>query len=213
MNKPFVIVLLGAESTGKSALAHALTDALRADGHEVQLVTEHLREWCETHGRVPLQSEQEAIAKAQTDRIQAASGRGCTVVIADTTALMTAVYSDYLFTDDSLYESALTAHQNYDLTLLMGLDLPWVADGLQRDGPHVREAVDTLIRQALQRAGVGAPTIYGWGDSRLQAALAVVLQAMQPQPPMAKRATWTHYCDCCGDGECEGRTVQLLQRG
>jgi hypothetical protein len=35
------------------------------------------------------------------------------------------------------------------LTLLTALDLPWVADGLQRDGPHVREPVDDVLRELL----------------------------------------------------------------
>jgi hypothetical protein len=63
-------------------------------------------------------------------------------VVADTTPLMTAVYSHMLFDDDSLYPMALAHQALYDSTLVTGLDLPWVADGLQRDGPHAREPVD-----------------------------------------------------------------------
>ena len=216
MKRPFVIALLGAESTGKSQLANGLAKALCSGGRSVQLVSEYLREWCELHGRVPLQSEQSAIAKAQSDRIQASSERGFDVVIADTTAVMTAVYSDYVFEDRGVYADAIGVHKIYDLTLLMGLDVPWVADGIQRDGPHVRDAVDSLIRQALQKSGISAPTIYGLGESRLQVALTIVYQAMQTQqaePALINRSVWRHCCDCCGDGECERRSVQLLQRG
>ena len=62
---------------------------------------------------------------------------------------MIAVYSDFVFGDTSLYESALAAQRRCDLTLLTALDLPWQADGLQRDGAHVREPVDALLRAAL----------------------------------------------------------------
>ena len=126
-------------------------------------------------------------------------------MIADTTALMTAVYSDFLFDDQSLYVEALAAQAQYDLTLLMGLDMPWVADGLQRDGPHVRDKVDDLIRQALQTVNLAVPTIYGLGDARLQAALAMVLQAISAseQQTAPSRTNWQHFCDCCGDGACE----------
>jgi nicotinamide riboside kinase len=200
MTRPFVIALLGAESTGKSTLALQLGEALTGRGHTVQIVSEYLREWCDAKERVPWQNEQADIANQQSLRIGLDTKKA--VVIADTTALMTAVYSDYLFNDQSLYEEALAAQKGYDLTLLMGLDMPWVADGLQRDGPHVRDDVDALIRQALQRAEIAASTIYGLGDARLQAALDMVLQAMSVDKPVS-RITWKHLCECCGDGECE----------
>jgi nicotinamide riboside kinase len=200
MTKPFVIALLGAESTGKSTLALQLGEALTTRGYSVQIVSEYLREWCDAKGRVPLPHEQADIANQQSQRI--GLDTKAVVVIADTTALMTAVYSDYLFNDQSLYEAALAAQKGYDLTLLMGLDMPWVADGLQRDGPHVRDAVDALIRQALQKAGIAAPTMYGLGDIRLQAALDMALQPMSMNKPIS-RTTWKHFSECCGDGKCE----------
>lgn len=202
MSKPFVIALLGAESTGKSTLTVQLTEALEHRGYTVHAVSEYLREWCDANGRVPLHNEQAAIANAQSQRIEAAM-LTATVVIADTSALMTAVYSDFIFNDRSLYRAALAAHKNYDLTLLMGLDVPWVADGWQRDGPQVRETVDSLIRQALQRGGISAPTIYGGETARKETALTMVLQAIQPVPKQTLRTVWKHYCECCGDGECE----------
>jgi nicotinamide riboside kinase len=212
MSQPFVVALLGAESTGKSTLSWQLADALRGQGCRVQTVSEYLREWCDTHQRVPLPHEQAAIANVQTQRISALQDTD--VVIADTTALMTAVYSDFLFGDPSLYAEALTVHSQYGLTLLLGLDMPWIADGLQRDGPHVRSKVDDLIRQALQTENIALSTVYGLGDARLEAALAIVLQAIngseertaqQPQRTAQQRTTWQHFCDCCGDGVCEQR--------
>jgi nicotinamide riboside kinase len=224
MSQSFVVALLGAESTGKSTLSWQLADALRDQGYRVQAVSEYLREWCDTHQRVPLPHEQAAIANVQTQRISALQDNlndpaqvalhDTDVVIADTTALMTAVYSDFLFGDPSLYAEALTMQSQYNLTLLMGLDMPWVADGLQRDGPHVRSKVDDLIRQALQTENIAVSTVYGLGDARLQAALAMVLQAMNeskqrtaqlPQRTAQQRTTWQHFCDCCGDGVCEQR--------
>ena len=74
-------------------------------------------------------------------------------VPADTTALMIGVYSDWVFGDTSLYAAAEEAHRRVDLTLLTALDLPWQADGHQRDGAHVRAPIDALVRAALGRAG------------------------------------------------------------
>ena len=147
MTQPVRVALLGAESTGKSVLSQALAAALGRHGVPVAVVPEWLRSWCEQAGRTPLAHEQLDIARTHAAQIDAAaqalarSGpRG--LLLADTTPLMVAIYSDLLFDDRSLYPMALEHQRSYDLTLLTGLDLPWVADGLQRDGPHVRGPVD-----------------------------------------------------------------------
>jgi nicotinamide riboside kinase len=167
------IALLGAESTGKSQLAVDLAGHLRRRGMSAAVVPEILREWCQREGRTPRPEEQMAIAQEQERRVDDAAAASA-IVIADTTSLMIAIYSAMLFEDGSLYQFALARQRSYDLTLLTGLDLPWVADGLQRDGPHVREPVDALVRNSLARAGVPYRVIYGQGEERLSNALAAV---------------------------------------
>ena len=168
INRTQRIAILGAESTGKSWLAQALSSVIQMRGHAVCTVDEVLRNWCEREGRTPQPHEQMGIAIAQARAVsQAPAGW----VIADTTPIMTAVYSHMLFEDDSLYPMALEHQALYDNTLVTGLDLPWVADGLQRDGPHVRGPVDTLVRQALERAGIAYRVVYGQGHERLNNAL------------------------------------------
>jgi nicotinamide riboside kinase len=103
------IALLGAESTGKTQLSVDLAQALRARGQEVHLVSEYLRTWCDAQGRTPEPHEQAQIAQQQADAVlQHTSG----TVIADTTPMMTAVYSHKLFNDGSLYAMAAAHHHN-----------------------------------------------------------------------------------------------------
>ena len=200
-----VITIVGAESTGKTTLASALAEALRADGHKVVVVSEYLREFCDTHGRTPLVHEQAHIAGEQTRRIAKAS-ESHDIVVADTTALMIAVYSDKVFGDRSLYANAEADQRHYALTLLTALDLPWQADGLQRDGPQVREPVTALVRASLARAAVPYSVIGGSGSARLESALTAVRHA--PKPVAGPR--WQWVCDHCGDTRCERH---LLARG
>ena len=212
-----VIAVLGAESTGKTALAEAIAGRLSRRGIATAFVGEYLREWCDREGRVPRPDEQAAIAAEQTRRIAEAATHG--VVVADTTALMTAVYSDMLFDDRSLYADAFAAHRGYALTLLTALDLPWVADGLQRDGPHVREPVDAMVRAALGRAGVAYSVVHGSGGQRLTNAWNALNLAAQSDPPTGTStsapasgsARWS--CDKCSDPVCEHRLfTDLLAR-
>ena len=79
-----------------------------------------------------------------------------------------------IFGDASLYDEALAAQRRIDLTLVTALDLPWHADGLIRDGAHVREPVDALLRAALARGGIAATTVAGVGAARAAAALRAI---------------------------------------
>jgi nicotinamide riboside kinase len=201
----FVVALLGAESTGKTTLAQALVEALRAEGRQVVLVAEVLREFCDTHRRTPRADEQQSIADEQMRRIARAADAH-ELVIADTTALMIAVYSDIVFGDTALYPAAEAAHRAAcDLTLLTALDLPWQADGLQRDGPHVREPVDALVRAALARGAIDHSIVTGTGEARTRAALASVRHALTPREARGSggAARWHWVCERCGDPDCE----------
>jgi len=164
----------GAESTGKSALAQALAGQLgQLTGLRCTWVPEWLRRWCDNQGRTPLAHEQHAIAQHQQALIeQAASTHD--LVVCDTTPLMTAVYSQHYFNDHSLDGYALAQQRHCALTLLTALDLPWQADGLQRDNPQVQAAVDQRVRQMLMSHGRPWSLVMGQGDARLQAALNAV---------------------------------------
>jgi HTH-type transcriptional regulator, transcriptional repressor of NAD biosynthesis genes len=202
------VTLLGGESTGKSSLAQALQQALETRGLATRLVPEHLRQWCEAQGRAPRAEEQAALAAEQARLIEQASrAPEVAVVIADTAPLVIAAYSELYFNDTSLFPAALELQRFVDLTLLMGLDLPWVADGLFRDSPAIRDATDAILRRELQAAGLPFQTIHGRGDARLQQALRAVGSALgrplaDAQPEWgAGRVAWS--CDRCSDSACE----------
>jgi nicotinamide riboside kinase len=204
-----VIALLGAPGTGKSALSRGLSRALRDASRRVAVVPEHRREFCDRLRRAPHPGEQRAIAIEQTRRIELAAGRHH-VVLADTTALMTAVYSEHDFGDASLHDPARGDHARCMLTLVMGLDLPWRGDAWRRDGALRREALDQRLRAALDRAALPYATIYGCGAQRLDAALAAVRRALaEPAcPSEADEARdagvpWRAHCERCGDARCE----------
>ena len=179
MAEALVIAIVGAESTGKTALAQALAQRLASLTHQrCTWVGEWLRQWCDDQGRTPQAHEQAAIARTQQAHIDAAAATH-DIVVADTTPLMTAVYSALLFKDDSLLPYAVQQQRGYALTLLTALDLPWVADGLQRDGPQVRAPVDARVRAALAGAGLGYSLVAGLHDQRLQSALDAVLPRLR----------------------------------
>jgi HTH-type transcriptional regulator, transcriptional repressor of NAD biosynthesis genes len=208
------VALLGGESSGKTTLGLALTRQLNALGVSTALVPEHLRTWCERAGRAPLAHEQAAIAAEQSRQIAAAEQGGVQVVVADTTALVVAAYSERVFNDRSLLPSSLAAQHRFKLSLLMGLDLPWQADGLFREGPGMRADIDALLRRELQSASIPFQTVYGPVQSRLQHALRAVGvllgRPLLAHDPLLEAGTGRWTCENCSDPDCERKLFSGL---
>jgi nicotinamide riboside kinase len=179
----------------------------QARGAKVHVVHEVLRQWCDQHGRTPLAHEQMAIAQAQAALAEHATEADYLIV--DTSPLMTALYSDVLFQDPSLYPFALQHQHIYQHILVTGLDLPWQADDIQRDGPAMRERVDARLREVLQREGLAFCMVYGNGPERMASALAV-LEPGASALAQTSRA-WRWLCDKCSDSDCEHRLFSDLQ--
>ena len=203
------IAILGAESTGKSTLAHDLTLALKAAGTQAVTVSEYLREWCDLHQRTPRPDEQAGIAMEQTRRVAAPHGMA---VICDTTALMTAIYSDVLFQDITLYTEALADLRTYSHVLVTGLDLPWVEDSYQRDSPAGQQRVHQRLQTVLQEHGIAYSMVWGKGSLRLKAALRIVLpDQMEDEHQAAEQyARWLGQCEKCSDAACEHSLFRSL---
>jgi nicotinamide riboside kinase len=218
---PWVFAIVGAESTGKSTLAEALAVQLaQATGWRCTWVSEYLREWCEREARTPAAHEQEAIAVEQARRIEAAVATH-DIVIADTTPLMTAVYHHQVFGDGSMDAAAIDWQRRCSLTLLTALDLPWQADGHIRDGEHVREPVDAMLRMAMVTAGLPFVVVGGVGDARVEAALDAVAphlrRSKSPMPGLftrlalrdAAQPEWRWVCESCDVPDCEHAALRL----
>jgi nicotinamide riboside kinase len=212
-----IVTLLGGESTGKSSLARSLQQHLiQHTSLHTACVPENLRQWCTLSGRAPQAHEQATLAEEQHRLIAAATQARPTpdVVIADTTPLVIAAYSELYFNDTSLWPEAMAHQRRYHLTLLMGLDLPWEPDGLFRDSPAVRDAIDAILRRELQAAGLPFQTVYGRGNARLHQALAAVSPLLgnslvETDPALAQgRVAWN--CEKCSDPDCEHRLFTAL---
>jgi nicotinamide riboside kinase len=112
MSPVLKIAILGAECTGKTTLLADMAAHLRARGARVSVVDEVLRQWCAAQGRTPRADEQAAIMQAQIAAVDAA--KACDYLLCDTTPLVTAVYSDVLFGDHSLYPVAVAQQSDLE---------------------------------------------------------------------------------------------------
>ena len=170
---PQRICLMGAECTGKTTLAKAL-----AQHFSGLWVSEHLRAFCDQHGRTPSQLEQRQVMWTQFEQeeqvVAQAAQAGCAYVFCDTTPLLTAIYSAHYFADASHLDSAHALHGRYALSLVLQPDLPWQPDGLQRDGEATRQAIHTQVLHELQAKRYPHVQVSGLAADRLQAGILAV---------------------------------------
>lgn len=165
------VALLGAESTGKSDLSLALAAHYRAQGVTVVVVPEYLRTFVERKGAVPVEPEQRHIARMQRAAVLCARREvlraGGSLVLCDTTPLMTELYSHFCFQTCDHETARLAAVHDYDLTLVTLPDIPWVADGLMRESPEVRVAVHQRLLGVCGARGIDYVPIGGTSADRL----------------------------------------------
>ena len=151
---PIRLLVLGAESTGKTTLCAALGQLLNEPVAE-----EYGRElWMERKGQLTL-SDMLAIARVQVareDRLLADARR---ILVCDTSPATTAFYSGKLFgvVEPELQKLTLRA---YDLTLLCQPDIPFVQDGTRQD-ERFRAEQHAYYEAFLKEHGVAAIPLYG----------------------------------------------------
>jgi nicotinamide riboside kinase len=170
VREPLRVAVVGAECTGKTSLCAAIAQAQRG-----LWLPEVLREFCDANGRTPLAREQRSLMQAQLRReaegVARARADGTRWVISDSTPLATALYSVQLFDDASLLPQAIEHQRGYALTLLADVDPPWVADGIQRDGPAARAQFHAALVGTLREHAIAFVTVSGDAHARLRCAL------------------------------------------
>jgi len=163
------IAILGAESSGKSTLAAAL-----AAHYGTLWVPEYLREFVETHGRTPCEDDQLDIARVQVQRDDACAVHATRFLFCDTTPVMTALYSRFYWQRVDRRLAALAETRRYDLTLVTMPDMPWTADGMQRESDEVRHTIHAMLLEMLEERGIGYELMGGGEARRLETAAALL---------------------------------------
>jgi len=169
------IAVFGPESTGKTTLAEKLAAHFSAP-----LVAEYARERWDAQGGLSL-TDMLPVAQEQWRREDAAvlwaQADGTRLVICDTEALTTMLWSDLLYgtTPDALRREAEARCKNYALYLLCDIDLPFASDP-QRCFPDPVDRIKAmdLWRGALEQRGLPYVPVRGTAAEREQRAIQAV---------------------------------------
>jgi nicotinamide riboside kinase len=139
------IVLTGAECTGKSTLAQALSGY-----YGEPWTTEFVRNYVEQKGRDLTKEDLEPISKGQVTVEDASWHKAKRFVLHDTNLLSSIIYANHYFgvVNEEVNETFL--QRNYSLYLLCtpeGID--WQADPGQRDSPAARTELQAKFKESL----------------------------------------------------------------
>lgn len=183
------VVVLGAESTGTSTLAHALGDTLA-----VPVVPEYGREYSAVRPGGPFgpwrSEEFDLIADRHIALEQRALIRTpAPIVVCDTDVLATAVWHERYLGVGSPHLVARAAEHRPALYVLTGDEIPFVQDGT-RDGRQIRHGMHRRFREVLAEQPTPWLEVTGTIDQRLRTALAAIAEHLRPHrfaPPLEMR--------------------------
>ena len=162
------IALTGPESTGKTTLATQL-----AAHYGTTFAPEFAREYLRDSGPRYTLADLEAIARGQLAREAEAATQASRVVFCDTDLLVIKIWAEHAFGQCPLWIKQHLEQHPYDLTLLMGIDLPWQPDPL-REHPHLRQHFYDLYRRELRGHPAPFAEITGHNEQRLEKAVYLI---------------------------------------
>jgi NadR type nicotinamide-nucleotide adenylyltransferase len=167
------VVLIGPESSGKTSIAAALSQAFGAPW-----TPEAAREFA-AWSAVPLSADTvEPIARLSMAFENGARRGAPALLIRDTDLLSTIVYARHYYGDVAPWIVDEARTRLADLYLLCAPDLPWLADGI-RDRPWARGQLLDEFRAVLKEFGASVVEISGHGPERTEMARRAVDQLVR----------------------------------
>ena len=170
------VCVVGAESTGTTTLTREL-----AEHYQTVWVPEYGREYSEKlaaagidYSHYAWRSEEFAhIARVQHEMEDAMAQQANRVLFCDTDALATALWHERYMGTRSPEVEAIAGQSHYDLYILTGCEIPFVADEV-RDGESFRQWMTRRFEEELSRRTVPWLKVSGGPEERMLAAISAV---------------------------------------
>lgn len=166
------VCVFGPESTGKSTLTKRL-----AEHFGTIAVPEYARTLLELKSGDLSEPDLWRIARGQLASEDALARKAHRLLFCDTDALTTAIWSKVLFDRCDGRIAAEALQRRYELTLLLDVDVPWVADPV-RYLPSARRSFFERCRAALERQQRPYVIVRGTWEERWECAVGAVEQVI-----------------------------------
>lgn len=163
---PKIIVITGAESTGKSTLTEALAKHLH-----VPFIPEIAREYVEKLDSDYNYDDVVKIAQMQIEHFEKVQHSNSPYIFIDTWLLNTKVWFEEVFKRSPEWLIQKIVQIKIDLFLVCDIDLPWVYDPVRENGGDKRKLLHQKYIENINEFNYNYNIVSGQGEQRLQNAL------------------------------------------
>lgn len=161
-----IVVITGAESTGKSVLTEWL-----ANHFQIPFIPEFARSYIEQLGRKYNYSDVEFIARTQVKQFNELKDSDLPWIFCDTWLIITKVWFEEVFGRVPDWIEAEINNTIIDLFLVCDTDLPWIPDPVRENGGERRLYLHNRYIQTIKKFEFNYKIINGQDEMRYQNAL------------------------------------------
>jgi len=165
-NRPKIVVITGAESTGKSTLTEAL-----ANHFNVPFIPEIAREYVEHLHEKYTYNDVENIAQKQVEQLGRLTNTNHPFIFVDTWLIITKIWFEVVFNKTPNWFESEIQHNKIDIFLVCDTDLPWVPDPVRENGGEQRVALHHRYLDTIKKYNFKYEVVGGKGKDRVKNAL------------------------------------------
>jgi nicotinamide riboside kinase len=176
-NKQKIIVITGAESTGKSALTGFL-----AGHYKAPYIQEFARSYIEQLNRKYTYEDVELIARKQVEQLEEMKKIYTQFIFVDTWLIITKIWFEEVFKNVPEWIEAEIKKTTIDLFLVCDTDLPWIPDQVRENGGERRIYLQNQYIENIRNYGFKYTIVKGENHERFLNALSVLEQDSSNKP-------------------------------
>lgn len=169
LNKSKILVITGAESTGKSALAIDLSKHF-----DTPYNPEYARDYVLNLKHNYTYEDVEYIAKKQIEQLEKALLLNKPFIILDTWLIVTKVWFQKVYQVVPEWLDSAIKDTHIDLFLVCDTDLPWIADKVRENGGEERNQLHEEYITEIKKYNYNYTIVRGQGMQRTKNALQAV---------------------------------------
>lgn len=164
-----IIVITGAESTGKSTLSEAL-----AKYFDVPYIPEYARDYILNLKEEYTYLDVELIARKQSEQLKESLKLNEPIIILDTWLLITKIWFEVVFKSIPDWIENEIKNTHIDMFLICDTDLPWVADDVRENGGENRNLLHKKYIEEIEKYNYKYQIINGDGATRVRNAIQAI---------------------------------------
>lgn len=165
-NMPKIIVITGAESTGKSVLTETL-----AKYYNVPYIPEIARDYVEKLDRKYNYQDIETIAWKQIEQLNQHLDFKNPFVFTDTWLIITKIWFEFVFNKVPDWLETEIRNTKIDLFLVCDIDLPWIPDPVRENGGDNRKILHNKYIEEIEKYNFKYQIVSGQNKNRLNNAI------------------------------------------